>query len=211
MKHKRILHVITTINRGGAENHLFDLVRHQSRAGMDVTVAYLRNEWRELGVPAHDLALRFYGDPGPVLRLRRLIDRLAPDLVHAHMPPAELYARLALLGVPSSTIPLLITKHNDERFCAAPGEKVLGRWVARRAQAVIAISEAVNRYMTGPALGLPESQVHTIHYGIDCERFRNTRDDAGMELRRAWGVGDSAMLVGFVGRFVSQKSIETLL
>ena len=62
-----------------------------------------------------------------------------------------------------------------------PGERALGRWVARRAKMVIAISEAVHRYMTGPALGLPASQVRTIRYGIDssptkmCRRKKSPR------------------------------------
>ena len=32
-----VLHVITVIDRGGAENHLFDLVRHQRASGMAVS------------------------------------------------------------------------------------------------------------------------------------------------------------------------------
>lgn len=211
MKNRCILHVITTVNPGGAENHLSDLVGYQSRAGMEVTVAYLRNEWRDLGVAAHDLDLHFYGDVGPLLKLRRLIQRLAPDLVHAHLPPAELYVRLALMGIPRERIPLLITKHNDERFCKAPGQRLLGRWVAKRAEAVIAISDSVKRYVIGAPLGLPVSKVQTIHYGIDVARFRETGDENGREVRRRWGVSESTMLVGFVGRFVFQKSIETLL
>ena len=33
----RVLHVITAFDRGGAENHLADLVRHQRDCGMEVT------------------------------------------------------------------------------------------------------------------------------------------------------------------------------
>src|SRR5262245_36204645 len=110
----RVLHVITTVNRGGAENHLYDLVQHQRRAGMAVTVAYLRGAYRDVGVPLHDLALRYYGELAPLRKLRCLMNAFAPDLVHAHMPPAELYSRLALTGISASRLPLLITKHNEE-------------------------------------------------------------------------------------------------
>lgn len=206
-----VLHVITTVNRGGAENHLYDLVQHQRRAGMNVAVAYLRGTYRDLGVPTHDLALRHYGELAPLRKLRRLIQSFAPELVHAHMPPAELYSRLALVGISPRRLPLLITKHNEEPFYRGVGERMAGRWVARRACAVIAISHAVNRYMSGPALGLDPSLLHTIHYGIDARPFAAASKESGLALRRQWGVPAGATLIGFVGRLVPQKSIDTLL
>ena len=75
----KILHVITAFDRGGAENHLVDLVTHQRAAGWSVTLAYLRGHgyWvepmRKLGVTVHFLALRFYGDPRPFGKLRALL------------------------------------------------------------------------------------------------------------------------------------------
>ena len=83
----------------------FELVKHQRASGMTVAVAYLRGHgyWaepmRRLGVQVHALRLRFYGDPAPVLRLRSIVRGADFDLLHAHLPPAELYARLALLGM----------------------------------------------------------------------------------------------------------------
>lgn len=207
----RILHVITTVNRGGAENHLFELVRCQAASGMEVAVAFLRNHDRELAAPTHNLALRFYGDPRALWRLRRLISRFGPDLIHAHMPPAELYARLALAGIGARQLPLIVTKHNAEPFFRGPGERAMGRWAARRASAVIAISDAVKRYMAGPALGIPAEKIHTIRYGIDAQPFCEADDAAAAKLRRQWGVPEGALVVGFAGRLVPQKSVETLL
>src|SRR5687767_5135208 len=115
----RILHVITAFDRGGAENHVADLVRHQREEGVEVTVAYLRGggslapEMRQIGAAVFELALRFYGDLRPLIRLRNLIRQGHFNLIHAHLPPAELYARVALLGVSSEVLPLVISKHND--------------------------------------------------------------------------------------------------
>ena len=136
----KVLHVITGIDRGGAENHLLDLVRHQRASGMEVVVAYLRGKgywaatFRELGADVHDLGLKFYGDLRPLAKLRRIIKGAEFDLIHAHLPPAELYSRLALLGL---GVPLIISKHNEERFYDGPAQKVVGRWVGKRARCVI--------------------------------------------------------------------------
>ena len=212
-----VLHVITAFDRGGAENHLADLIRHQRDCGMKVTLAFLRGHGslasavQSLGVKVQPLALCFYGDPRPLVRLRRLMKRGAFDVIHAHMPPAELYVRFALLGVGARRVPMLITKHNDERFCDAPGKKVLGRWVARRAEHVIAISDAVKRYMCGSGLGIDEEKLQTIYYGIDAARFGERPRAAAASLRTHWGIAAEELAIGFVGRLVPQKDIGTLI
>jgi glycosyltransferase involved in cell wall biosynthesis len=211
MRPRRILHVSTTINRGGAENHLLDLVGRQVASGMDVTVAYLRGHYREMGVPTHNLALRFYGDLRPLHQLQTLIAASDFDLVHAHLPPAELYVRLALLGIGRRELPLVITKHNEERFAPIPGQRLLGRWVGRRAARVIAISEAVKRYISGSALGLDARKIQTIYYGIDAAPFARVPAAEVADLRKEWGIADGELVVGFVGRLVPQKDIATLL
>jgi glycosyltransferase involved in cell wall biosynthesis len=76
---------------------------------------------------------------------------------------------------------------------------------------VIAISEAVNRYMAGPGLGINPARLHTIHYGIDARPFCEAPREAGLALRERWGVPERALLVGFAGRLVPQKAIDTLL
>lgn len=211
-----VLHVITGIDRGGAEGHLLELVKHQRTAGMTVTVAYLLGQgywaetYRKLGVEVHSLGLRFYGDLRPLLRLRQIIQRSAFDLLHAHLPPAELYARLALLGL-DALLPVVITKHNEERFAPGPFQKLLGRWVGSRARHVIAISDAVSRYMSGPALALDARKFHTIYYGLDAAPFATVQPNEIAAVRKEWGLADDALAIGFVGRLVGQKDIDTLL
>lgn len=210
----KVLHVITGIDRGGAENHLLDLVSHQRASGMEVVVAYLRGKgyWaatlRELGVAVHDLGLKFYGDLRPLAKLRRIIKGAEFDLIHAHLPPAELYSRLALLGL---GVPLVISKHNEERFYDGPAQKVVGRWVGKRARCVIAISDAVKRFMSGAGLGLDPRKFETIHYGIDAAPFAKVPRDEVAALRDEWRIPAGALVVGFVGRLVAQKDIGTLL
>jgi glycosyltransferase involved in cell wall biosynthesis len=211
-----VLHVITTVGRGGAESHLLELVRGQRVNGWGVSVAYLRGDgyWttalEALGAQVHPLKLQRYGDLAPLWRLRRLMQELRPAVVHAHLQPAELYARLAMIG--SSPAPtFIISKHNDEPFFRGPGAKVLGKWVARRACHIIAISDAVKRYVSAD-LGLSEDRISTIHYGINPAAYQSISSAEVATLRSSWlGRESKGWLIGTVARLVPQKALHVML
>jgi glycosyltransferase involved in cell wall biosynthesis len=210
----RVLHVITEINRGGAENHLFELVKGQLGRGLDVLVAHLKRDdyWavplRGLGARVEPLGLIRYGDLGPIARLRRLIKVWQPHVVHAHLPPGELYARLALLG--SGSIPFIISKHNDEPFYRGLGHLALGRWVARRAACVIAISDAVRSYV-GPQLSIPFARLAVVHYGIDPGPYAAVDGETRSAIRAGWGIQPEELVIGTVARLFPQKAVHVLL
>jgi glycosyltransferase involved in cell wall biosynthesis len=206
----KVHHVITTLNRGGAENHLLRLVEEQVRRGLSVGVSYLKGDgyWmpalEEMGVRVRRLGLTRYGETIPAFRLRRTLAEERPDLVHAHMPPAELYARVALMG--RGRIPLVVSKHNDEPFFRGPGADLVARLCARRARRIIAISGAVKRYVESKGIA-PAGKVDVIHYGLDLGP-----GSAGSEaIRRGWGVPADGMLIGTVARLVPQKALHVLL
>lgn len=213
---KTVLHVITTINRGGAENHLAALAGAQLEAGLAVTIAYLKGDgyWAKdleaKGAKIVPLHLIRYGDPLPVRRLQKLIATSVPDVIHAHLQPAELYVRLALLLTGKTQPPLIISKHNDEQFYRGPFHQQLGRWVASRASHFIAISGAVNRFFVKDLALLPD-KITTIHYGIDATPYQQISNDAADALRKEWGVPDDAWLIGTVARLVPQKALHVLV
>jgi glycosyltransferase involved in cell wall biosynthesis len=211
-----ILHVITSIRPGGAENHLLALACAQARGGASVAVAYLKDDpeladgFSACGVETIRLGLSRYGDPLPALRLARLIARRSPDIVHAHMPPAELYARLALLLRLDRHTPLVISRHNTERFFDGPCQATVARWVARRADRVIAISQAVRDDTCARQLAPPDA-IDVIPYGIDPSPFR-TRDPATRaRMRLDWGLAPEEFAVGAIARLTPQKGLDVLL
>ena len=211
-----VLHVITGVARGGAEGHLVELARGQVAGGANVTVAYLKGDcgyWtdvlKDAGVGVEALGLRWYGDPSPLLRLRTMIKRLGPDILHAHLPPAELYARLALVGEDAAPR-FVITRHNDEPFYRGAAHRSIARWVVKRADRVIAISEAVSR-QTCAYLGVPHSRVRTIHYGINSTLYDQIDRGEVDRLRRMWDVPEGAILIGTVGRMAPQKAMHVML
>ncbi len=211
----KVLHVITTINRGGAENHLKDLISKQVEyGGFEVSCAYLKGDgyWsgmlKDLGCDVHALGMDRYGQLGPAWRLHKLIKAFAPDVIHAHLAPAELYTRLALLG--DNRTPMVISRHNHNRFYGGFGAERVERWVVSRAQRFIGISESVRRHFSKC---IPEisARFEVVPYGIDTVPVASVSRSQALQLRSEWGVGVDAVLFGTVARLVPVKALHTLL
>lgn len=213
----RILHVITSINRGGAENLLMSLVRLQRSAGHDLKVAYLREEgeWRAemegLGVEVVDLAMGLCRILGASIRLRREISSFRPEIINAHLQPAELCVRLALLGTSRARIPLVITKHNLKIFGGLPGENALSRWAAGRAAAVIAVSESVRALADRTGCISAAGRAVTIPNAIDLAPYDGRFHERSQMIRREWGVSNGVVVVGTAGRLLPVKAFHVLL
>lgn len=213
----KILHVITSIERGGAENHLYELLRSQIADGFDLSVICLKGNdyWKlpleHLGVSIFNLGLKRYTDFWLSIQLRNLIKHIRPNLIHSHLPPAELYTRIALLNSALSDIPWVISKHNDSGFYSGFGQNFLESWVARRAQHIISISDTVKQNVCIKNLRLPLELSTVIPYGIDPDIYHKISDNSIKHLREEWLVSDETYLIGAVARLVPQKSLHILL
>ena len=112
----RILHVITTIDWGGAEKQLLILAKAQMRSGSKVEVFVLKGKLEMLsaledaGVKVHALSANKH----PIrqsLEVLKLVAKERYSVVHAHLPRAELVSLCA-----SALLPRIITRHNSESF-----------------------------------------------------------------------------------------------
>jgi glycosyltransferase involved in cell wall biosynthesis len=113
-----------------------------------------------------------------------------------------------LVGAPADRF--VISRHNVGPFHNGPWHRQLGQWVERRADLVIAISEAV-REQTTDHLRIGPEKIRTIHYGIDPEPFRSVPPSARERPRAEWGIRDDALVIGTIGRLVPQKALHVLL
>lgn len=194
--------MITTIERGGAENQLLVLVKGQVRAGNDVSVAYLKGRdqlsalLEEVGVRViHKIANK------PFLVQQTLLKRLIGkryDILHAHLPRSEL-----LCSIIRTNSKFIISKHNMEQFFPKSPKLIsllLSRFVVARAQQIIAISNAVSDYLYATR-EVPQSKcIHVIHYGYG---FHVT--EHALERRRFTNI------IGTISRLAPQKDLVTLI
>src|SRR4051794_26462355 len=179
----KILHVITSLTRAGAESQLVNLVRNTTSEELTHTVCYLHapgdlaEELRKSGVETICLNLpRKWPWLFAPWRLIPLLRARRPDFIQTRLLDADLSARFSTLLGPS--IPIITTLHMptyDAETIRAGGWPVykmavlkrLDRWTARATRPrFIAISEAVKRSAVRN-LGLAPATVRVIYNSID--------------------------------------------
>lgn len=204
----RVAHIITTIERGGAEKQLLTLVQEQSKNGREVLVVPLKgspellNEFEKAGAKVIlDLINTNFA------RQIRLLRRILPFdglIVHAHLPRAELLASLATYNNR-----LILSRHNTEPFY--PGmpklvSRFLGQFTSGRANLVIAISSAVEDYLYKSREIRQNTEVKVVHYGFDASP-KNLRSTTASEVTN----NSDEIVIGTIGRLVPQKDYPTLI
>lgn len=212
----KVLHVINTLAAGGAELHLLTLCRGLRRYAVDMVVAFgresiddsrsLRNEFEDCGVRTVRVGAERRYDPGFPMRIVQVLRAERPDILHSHLPRADLAAGIA--GRLTRQRPWVVSVHgmHDARgsWSGRSWMPVVRRlWAS--ADRVIAISEAVKGWLVADQ-AIPPTRVRVIHYGIDLARFASGKD----ELRRGWGLTDEP-LVGSIGRLDPSKGHEHLI
>ena len=177
----KIIHLITTIERGGAEKQLLILAREQVKSGLKVEVIFLKgkaellNDFKFLGVEVNQ---NFVGKNflyQAYLLFRLLKKQTLP--LHAHLPRAELIAALAC---PKKCF--VFTRHNAESFLPGSPEFIsifLSRFVCFRAIQGIAITETVKQYLIAKKEVSELYKMSVVSYGYDND---NSLDDFGINL-----------------------------
>jgi hypothetical protein len=110
-----ILHVITTIDRGGAENQLLVLAKYQVKNGKKVSIVFLKgkseleSQFLEIGATV----INSIANKALVYQLIFLRNFFKSNnaIVHAHLPRAELLSALSI-----KKQKFFVTRHNAEPF-----------------------------------------------------------------------------------------------
>lgn len=211
----KILHLINTLATGGAELHLLTLCRHLRARGVDLLVAGLRDP----DPHNRSLAPAFRADGTRVVHLRgdgrynlafplaalRLVRRERPDVLHTHLPRADLAGVLIRQAMPA--VPWMCSVHNiyTPQSWSGAGTLPVFNMVWPRADQIIAISHAVKAWLVEQRR-VPAHKIRVIHYGIDADRFRHPPDD----LRTRWDLSGRAV-IGSIGRLVPHKGHDVLI
>jgi glycosyltransferase involved in cell wall biosynthesis len=166
-------------------------------------------------IPAFTRTSNPLRDLAAAWQLARLIRRIRPDIVHTHNPKPGVIGRTVswLLRVPL----VVNTQHG---LYAQPTDRRRRRWPVYAIERLAVMfsdvelvqnPEDVHTLVT--TLRVPAGKVRLLGNGIDLQRFAPSPGTAaaGRAVRAEWGIADSEVIVGYVGRLTSEKGIEELL
>jgi phosphatidyl-myo-inositol alpha-mannosyltransferase len=134
-------------------------------------------------------------------RVRRALDDFSPHVVHVHEP---LVPAVSLAASAFGPKPVVGTFHAwSEASRAYRAVAPLGRRVAQRLDARIAVSPAAQQY-AGEALGIPLGAFRVIPNGVDAERYAAAEPLADL-------VDPERPLLLFVGRLEPRKGLDVAI
>ncbi len=217
----RILHLDHSPVLGGAERSVLELARAQRTLGHEAVVGVgrdgaFRSALRTAGLPVVDLKWSSrYTDasrnaglsrsafmvPSIVMaavRLRRIVNRLRPDIVHAHTRKSQLVAAAALVG---SGVPLVWHLRDD-----VPDRPALRRamrlGISRAAHAVALARWLADGYRSAAIVPM-SGEIGIVPSGID---------PAGLHgLATPWLDGERDPIVGYIGQIARWKAPHLLV
>jgi len=203
---QRILYLIPTLDQSGAEKQLTLLASALPRDEFTPLVATLtrggfyETALNEAGVETFAINKRWKFDPFAAWRLRRLIRRLQPDLLHTWLFAANCYGRLVSPGA----VPIVVSERCVDSWKSG-WQTILDRRLASRARRLVANSQSVADFYQ--QIGFPRERLRVISNGMQTPPTA----DSGCDIRREFDIPEHAPLIGCVGRLAAQKRIPDLI
>jgi glycosyltransferase involved in cell wall biosynthesis len=198
----KIVYVIPSLDAGGAERFTIDMLSNLDRSRFAPELLlfahggfFLENA-KAAGIPVTILNKRWKIDPINFWKLYKALKMMAPDIVHTSLG-GDIYGRLAarMLG-----IKLIVSTEQNVNPDEAWWMRLIKRFTARFARAIVVISEAV-RADAKKRYHIPDERLIKIYNGISAERFSLCQPHQER----------TAIEGGSVGRLVPQKNYSLLL
>lgn len=210
----RVLHVITGLMAGGAEQQLRLLLRHTRHQAEVVSLCnrgLVADAIEADGTRVVDLGMRSNRDLSALWRLVRLMRGGGYQVVHVHLYRACVYGRIAarIAGVPVVvTTEHSIGEHQIEGRRKTWGVRALYLATDKLSNVTIAVSEAVRRRLVD--WGIRERKIRVIPNGLDVDAL--VFDAAARtRVRSSFGIPEGTFVVGGVGRLETGKRFDVLI
>lgn len=218
MKQIRVLHVITSLDQGGAESMVAKLCAELDSDRFDNRVVSLMPDGvlaptiNALGTPVSDLGMTKSGPYiSVVFKLCQIIREVRPDVVQSWLYHADLLATVAWLLTRQGALAwnlrcsdLDMSQYSNTTKWVLKALKMLSRVPS------VIVSNSHRSCRIHEMAGYRARAWEVIANGFDLKQF-NVDAKARCRLRAEWGVDDGDVLIGLPARHDPQKDHRTFL
>lgn len=218
----KILRIINRFNIGGPTYNVAYLTKYMpseyetllvggmpeaSEEGSSHILADLGIEPVIIGDMKREIGLR--DDYAAYRKLRYIIHKFKPDIVHTHASKAGALGRLAARN---EGVPLVVHTFHGHVFHSYFGKaktyffKSVERGLARNTDCIIAISDRQKEELTHEHKICSPDKVSVVPLGFDLTRFWMNQEQKRVEFRQKYHLEDDAIAVGIIGRLVPVKN-----
>lgn len=210
-----VFEIISDSSLTGAPRHLYTLVSHLNRYQFSTSVICppgpLVTQLKKLKVPVFTVPMEGRADLNAINAIQKLLRKYQPDIIHTHGQRGGLIGRMAARGLP---VKVVHTEHTFTRELRYDNPVLMWahlnamRVLDRNTNVVIAVSEAVRKYLIETRISKP-AKIITIHNGTDLAI--KTTDKEVAAARFELGIAKSDLVIGTVGSFNRSKDTATLI
>ncbi|HEY0429084.1 MAG TPA: glycosyltransferase [Pyrinomonadaceae bacterium] len=192
----KVLHLLDTLNRGGAEMQALDVCRNARRFGIDLTLATMKGgameeDFRASGAEFVKLNRRFPVDIYLASQLRKIIKEREIEIVHGYQAVEGLHLYLATRGLKRVKRVL-----SFQGFLTDKKNRLALKFLIPRMDANIVVSRGLQKWHAEKDK-LDAADFKIIYNGADAKRLK----PAGKSLREELSLDKNSLLIGIVGNF----------
>lgn len=206
----RLLHVTPSLNKGGQEKQLFELVRRLDKKRYDIMVVSLSDGcfWtKDISRYARCVEIERKGhmELKRLARLVRLIREFSPDIIQCWSYSAIVYG---ISGALACSVPIKILTVRGKERCKSAAMYLMNNALYRLSDLVIYNSTEALKYERR-LYRLPERKLKVIHNGVDPGEFSPACVDKSRVL--GFSVPENHRVIGTTASLTRRKNLTMFL
>jgi len=203
----KVLHLLDTLNRGGAEMQALDVCRNAADFGIDLTIATFQSgameaDFIKSGADFIKLNRRFPLDIYLASQLRRIIKEREKEIVHSYQAVEALHLYFASHGLKKVKKVL-----SFQGFVNDKKNRLTLKYLIPRMDANIVVSRGLQKWHS-EVDKFDTKDFQVIYNGADAKRLA----PSGKSLREELNLDKNTLLIGMVGNFYrAERKDQTTL
>ena len=221
----KVLHLISSLDKGGAETQLVELINEQIKKKYEINVCYLKGNsyWvdylRSKNVTCHFInyknSLNIIKLIFSVIKIFKIAKIFKPNIIHSHLNLAEVLS--FFLSFFFRETKYITTKHLDSFILSSSYSNQINKFyiffenlILSRAEKIICISKSVHTFFLSNT-NINKSKFHLVYYGINSVSYDNVDQQEIDNFYTKFNLSKNTYVIGTIARHVPQKNLSLLL